>query len=96
VNQEPGLDFSKIPNVFTPNGDNLNDEFVMAANENILHLTIFDRWGQKVFESSEQVKTWNGKKESTILNEGTYYYVAELTDCSNQVVSVKGTVYLKK
>jgi|GEM_PF-6331140 len=96
VNQEPGLELSKIPNVFTPNGDNLNDEFVMAANENILHLTIFDRWGQKVFESSEQVKTWNGKKDSTVLNEGTYYYVAELMDCSNQVVSVKGTVYLKK
>jgi hypothetical protein len=47
------------------------------------------------FESTEQIKTWNGKKGSEVLNEGTYYYVAELMDCSNIVVPVKGTVYLK-
>jgi len=96
VTQKPAFESGTLPNVFTPDGDGINDLFPLADNIDILYLLIFDRWGQPVFESTDEVKTWNGKKGSEELNEGTYYYVAVLEDCSNNPVTVKGTVFLKR
>lgn len=66
-----------IPNVFTPNGDGLNDQFVI---ENIQfyrnQLTVFNRWGQAVYEASNYRSQWNGSD----LSDGTYFYVLILTD----------------
>ena len=54
---------SKIfyPNAFTPNGDNLN-EFYVTPSEYIkeYHIRIFNRWGEKVFESFDVTKNWDG------------------------------------
>lgn len=51
-----------IPNVFSPNGDGYNERFEIGiANEEKYHLTIFDRSGNKVFESSSKDITWDGK-----------------------------------
>jgi gliding motility-associated-like protein len=70
----------EIPNVFSPqNTDGYNDEFViMFTGEkecNVEKLTIFNRWGKKIFEE-ENTNTWDGKMDSgTIVNHGVYYYV---------------------
>ncbi len=66
-----------IPNVFTPNGDGINDQFVI---ENVQYyantLTIFNRWGQAVYETNNYKSQWR----ATDLSDGTYYYVLVLTD----------------
>lgn len=65
-----------IPNVFTPNGDDLNATFFIAGLENYpdSRLVVFDRWGGKVFESDSYKNNWGPQD----LSEGTYYYILEL------------------
>lgn len=65
-----------IPNVFTPNGDNKNDMFYITNLEYYKgsHLVIYDRWGKKVYESSDYPNNWNGGNQS----DGVYYYVLTL------------------
>ncbi len=80
------LSFSKIesdiylPNVFSPNGDNINDLFLPVFNcEQVIfyHLQIFDRWGNQVFETHEKDKGWDGRSNNQMMIPGVYPYVIE-------------------
>ena len=69
-------------NVITPNDDKLNDFFVI---ENIEHypnsiLTIFNRWGNKIYETTGYRNNWGGIKSGKVLPNSTYYYVLELNE----------------
>ncbi|MFI5150207.1 MAG: kelch repeat-containing protein [Bacteroidia bacterium] len=69
-----------IPNVFSPNGDLKNDEFqVHAECLSSYRILIYDRWGVKVFESTDILNPWNGKKNNTgaLCSDGTYYYIID-------------------
>jgi gliding motility-associated-like protein len=66
-----------VPNLFTPNGDGINDYLVI---QNIftyqVNLMIFNRWGTEVYASSAYQNDWNGTNDSgDNLTDGTYYYV---------------------
>lgn len=70
-----------IPNAFSPNGDNFNDLFVIPELEVFKgKITIFNRWGDKVFESDRYLNDWDGKCYTSFcmgqgdLPEGTYFY----------------------
>lgn len=69
-----------IPNVFTPNGDTQNDFLKVNATANNCYDTfiirIYDRWGDKVFESDDFLFAWDGAhyKTGESLPEGIYYY----------------------
>jgi gliding motility-associated-like protein len=70
-----------IPNTFSPNGDGINDGFTLFANVDlqIEELLIFDRWGNKVFESRNFPSNnpelgWKGRYDSTPLPNGVYIY----------------------
>ena len=65
-----------VPNVFSPNGDGQNDAlFVMGKGIVKMNLTIFDRWGEKVFESDNKNRGWNGiSSEGFQMNSGVYVY----------------------
>lgn len=66
-----------IPNVITPNGDGINDDFQLQLREGIeaYHLQIFDRWGIKLFESHDPAQHWNGvDKQRNPTAEGVYYW----------------------
>ena len=73
----------EIPNVFTPNGDGSNDVFFLkVANLSEISATIFDRWGNKVFESTSSTGNiaWDGKNlAGKELPVGTYFYVIKAT-----------------
>jgi gliding motility-associated-like protein len=81
-----------IPNAFTPNGDNINDRFVLSISEDCevlkYEIQIFDRWGQMVYESKElePSKAWDGQFQSNYLQQGLYLYKisAELYSYSNR------------
>lgn len=62
-----------IPNIITPNGDNLNDLFQL--NFPVIKTEIYNRWGQQLFNSSNDA-FWDGRTTSgSEVPEGTYYYI---------------------
>lgn len=88
-----------IPEFFTPNGDNFNDEFVILGLEKYPDnsIKIFNRWGSMVFQEAPFNGAWDGISDgsligSTNLPSGTYYYILDLGDGSEPVV---GYVILK-
>lgn len=62
-----------VPNVFTPNGDNLNDFLIFKNLEyyGIASLVIFNRWGNKIYESGNYQNDWDGEN---VVN-GVYFYI---------------------
>jgi len=85
-----------IPNVFTPNNDNSNDAFVieLEGGEDP-SMSIYNRWGRLVFETSDVSKGWNGEIDSSQASEGTYYYVFHVTEEFTQEMKVfKGSLSL--
>lgn len=70
-----------IPNVFTPNGDGTNDSFEIFEINNPCanpgRLTIFNRWGKKVFETEGKGLKWDGKSNLRAMSNGVYFYVLE-------------------
>jgi len=66
-----------IPNAFTPDGDGVNDVFMMMYDGLSIfdcRLSIFDRWGGEVFESSGIENGWDGKKNGNPCPGGVYVY----------------------
>jgi len=66
-----------IPNVFTPNNDNINDNFKPTMNCDPIEydLKIFNRWGQLVFESDLVSYGWNGQFNGADASSGVYFYM---------------------
>jgi gliding motility-associated-like protein len=73
-----------IPNIFSPNDDQINDDFSISHGDgliiNSLSCTIFDRWGNQVFHSKDVDFTWNGSFNDKPLQPGVYVYVIHLVD----------------
>ena len=91
-----------FPNAFSPNGDGLNDEFMpIGAYQKYIEnysLTIWDRWGGKVFETERVDEAWFGNKFNTgnILPQGVYVYKYYFTNPRGKVFEGRGTVTLIK
>lgn len=83
-----------IPNVFTPNGDLIQDEFrPLTDHPERYSLFIHDRWGKQVFESTNPSNGWDGKWQGKPVSEGVYYYI--LTGgCRGEPVKQVGSVTL--
>ena len=90
-----------IPEVFTPDGDGKNDFFVIKGIEGrTVSLTVFNRWGNKVYQNDAYDNTWSGTPNvsgliigNSKLPQGTYYYVIEFDDGAD--VPVNGYVVLQ-
>ncbi len=67
----------RVPNVFTPNNDGVNDRFrIFTENISGFHLSIFDRWGTLVMESTDPDQAWDGTRASgSDAADGTYLYI---------------------
>lgn len=68
-----------VANIFTPNGDGKNDILRVEGDfiENI-YFAIFDRWGEKVFETKDKNQGWDGKHRGKECIQGVYYYRLEV------------------
>jgi len=66
----------QIPNVFTPNGDGVNDTFTIPQLPNYPNneIIIFNRWGNSVYQKTGYLNDWTGEG----LNEGTYFYILKV------------------
>ncbi len=84
------------PNVFTPNGDGVNDVWKIAGIEDFPNadIVIFNRWGVIVHHiPGSTMVPWNGTNDSgQVLENGTYYYVITLNKVSGSEQFVKGYV----
>lgn len=93
---EVGQSSYSIPNVFTPNADNINDNWIIT-NEGMtrLHCAIYDRWGVLVYEWDGPTGNWDGRttsgKEAV---SGVYYYVAVLEDFAGKIYDEQGFLEL--
>ncbi len=85
-----------IPNVFTPNGDNLNDVFeIKTKGIESIEGKIFNRWGQLIFSWNSLNAVWDGKMiNGEIASEGTYYYIIDYTDINKQTHNKTGYIEL--
>lgn len=73
-----------IPNLFTPNGDGINDKFVIRGltQYSQRELTVVNRWGSQVYSS----KNYNGEWDGGSLPEGTYFYILKIKGQGDWVV----------
>ena len=81
INKEDCEIILEIPNVFSPNNDGINDIFVPVKSKGIVSLnaSIFNRWGNKVYESSNLQIKWNGEGAS----DGVYFWKIDFIDIQN-------------
>jgi len=82
-----------VPNVFSPNGDGINDRWhivVQGLTQNI-HIVVFDRWGVKVFSSNDPAITWDGRFHGQLIS-GSFIYMIDGTDYYNRPFKLKGTI----
>jgi gliding motility-associated-like protein len=65
-----------VPNVFSPNGDGVNDQFVPASNCDFqeFEMRIFDRWGTLIYQSQNPDAGWNGKYNGNEVASTSYVY----------------------
>jgi len=75
-----------IPNAFTPDGDQFNNEWKpeVALQATDWHLQIFDRWGEKIWESYDQSVGWDGFYGNEKAPQGIYNYKVDVTSCAKE------------
>jgi gliding motility-associated-like protein len=85
-----------VPNIFTPNGDGINDGFfVTSSGVKTLEGFILDRWGMTMFTWSGVNAIWDGKAPNGHPEtDGTYFYVLTATSFKGESKVFKGTVTL--
>ena len=85
-----------VYNVFTPNGDGKNDEFMVRDTAiATFNCIIFNRWGNKIYEWSDVSKGWDGKnEEGKNCSDGTYYYIITAKGYDNKNYNIHGVVTL--
>ena len=92
-------DRMNIPSTFSPNGDGINDFWMIQGvrdfSEN--ELFVYNRWGSLVYQKKPYDNTWDGKASSNVMGsadlpEGTYFYILKL----DHRTTLKGSVYIKR
>ncbi len=84
-----------IPTAFSPNNDGQNDMFYVRGNcINTMDLVIYDRWGNKIFESENESVGWDGTYKGEPMNTGTYVWYLKGTLNDGTVLDKKGNVTL--
>lgn len=85
-----------VPTAFTPNGDGLNDEFLVHAPMEIsnFEMLIFDKMSRSLFQTKEINYGWDGTSQGKPLPPGTYFYVITFRDALNEKHVMKGQLVL--
>ncbi len=89
--------FPSLQNIFTPNGDGINDLLdlgTFAADEH--DVKIYSRWGNLVFQTTDENNNWDGKIKDKLADIGTYYIILKYKSfcTNNEFITKKGFVTL--
>ncbi len=100
IDIEPKITFF-LPNAFTPNGDDVNDGFRGTGEIDGLteyRMTIWNRWGELVFESTDPFEAWNGRKNNVgpVLQAGVYVCKVNYKDARGNPKKLKSFATLVK
>jgi gliding motility-associated-like protein len=94
VIKDPNLFY---PTSFTPNGDALNDVFnVYGQYISLFEMDIFNRWGELMYTTTDLSQGWDGNFNGTPMPEGTYTFVARITDLAGRNFKKSGSILLLK
>ncbi len=88
-----------VANIFSPNGDSVNDELIFDyGSDKILEVEIFDRWGNRVFQEVliDGVISWDGFYNGNLLANGIYVYNVQVTDNEGNTESKLGDVMIMR
>ena len=86
-----------VPNVFTPNGDLLNDQFIIPTTNIIeFNIKIFDRWGALLFESNSLDTSWDGTYKGKEVAGDVYIYAIDAKGADKVIYDKRGHVTLLK
>jgi gliding motility-associated-like protein len=86
--------FIYAPNAFTPNGDGLNDVFHIHYKgiKDLQGFSIYNRWGQRLFYTTDKTAGWDGKWQGKAQPPGSYVWILEATDLPGKKHQLKGVV----
>jgi gliding motility-associated-like protein len=84
-----------VPNAFTPNKDYSNEKmYVRGNNISDIYFVIYDRWGEKIFETKQMDKGWDGTFEGRDLDPDVYVYYLEATCKGGEEYFEEGNITL--
>jgi gliding motility-associated-like protein len=89
----------EMPDAFTPNGDGRNDVFGPVhpgCSFRKYRLTVYSRWGEKLFESTDPERGWHGDVKGNPTAEGVYVYLLHAVDAFGKLHQTSGTLTLLK
>ncbi|MEY4605219.1 MAG: putative adhesin, partial [Bacteroidota bacterium] len=87
-----------IPNVFSPNENNMDDELCIFGWEclNDVVFRIYNRWGELIFETTDPSICWDGKFREEYVSSGAFAYTFEGTDMNGEIIKREGTITVLK
>ena len=93
-----------IPNIFSPNGDGINDYFYLLSGFpgiTVLELNIYNRWGSQVFGATDivtnqELSGWNGKTNGKMANAGSYVWFALIELPNGRIERLQGQLILSR
>ncbi|MCB0642856.1 MAG: gliding motility-associated C-terminal domain-containing protein, partial [Phaeodactylibacter sp.] len=86
----------EIPNIFTPNGDDVNDYFkvLKGSGVTVIGFQVYSRWGQLVYDNQNGDAGWDGRYNGEPMPTDVYAYIITMTLSDGEVVVAKGEVSL--
>ena len=84
-----------VPNIFSPNGDNVNDYFeAKGIDVGSFTMQIFNRWGELIYTSHDINQGWDGKFKDREVNPGVYVYLIKGRYINGDTFSLHGDLTL--
>jgi gliding motility-associated-like protein len=93
----PNVTELEVPDAFSPNGDGINDLFIIqgwSACMKEFKIFIYDRWGEKVFESEDADFNWDGTYKGKALDPAVFVYYIKATFTNDVDIDRKGNITL--
>jgi gliding motility-associated-like protein len=86
----------EIPNAITPNGDGINDVFVIPCATGDIEFSVWNRWGIEVYRSDKYLNDWDGRYKGSPLPDGTYYYVVKYRTTNGDEINKAGFITIHR